>query len=265
MSGRTPPRFSLIVPTYHQEKTIVGTVRRLQKILSHLRYQSELIVVLDGPEKKSLVKLKKAHLLPLTIVSYPAHRGKSYAIRYGMKRAKGDYIMFMDAGEEINVSGISMLLEHLEWYDADIIVGSKRHPASYVNYTASRKILSTGYYWLVKLLFRVNVKDTQAGIKIFRKPVTEKIMPRLVEKRFAGDLEMLVVARHVGFQRIFEAPIRLDYRFSALTSAATWRSIVLILIDTLAIWYRLHLLHYYDMPHHRLTGKHSNRRRKKKV
>lgn len=104
-----------------------------------------------------------------------------------------------------------------------------------------------GYYLLVKSFFGVHVKDTQAGIKIFRKKALEKILPRLVEKKFAGDLEMLVVAGTLGFNRIFEAPIRLDYTLGGLdSSAATIKSILNIFQDTLAIWYRKNILRYYS-------------------
>lgn len=187
------------------------------------------------------------------LIGYRENHGKSYAIRFGMSVAKGDYIMFIDSGMEIDPNGISMLLEHMEWYDADIIVGSKRHLASQVNYSAARKILSHGYYFIVKFLFGIRVHDTQAGIKVFKKSVIEKIIPRLIEKKFAGDLEILVVANDLGFKRVYEAPIKLDYKISSITSAATINSIMGIFIDTMAIFYRKSFLHYYRRPHHRLV------------
>jgi hypothetical protein len=100
-------------------------------------------------------------------------------------------------------------------------------------------------------LFGISVHDTQAGIKIFKKPVLEKILPRLVEKKFAGDLEMLVAAKNNGFKRIFEAPIKLDYTLEKVTSAATVHSIYGIFLDTLAIFYRANFLEYYKKPHNK--------------
>ena len=154
--------------------------------------------------------------------------------------------MFIDSGLEIDPNGISMLLEHMEWYNADIIVGSKRHPASRISYPLTRRFLSYGYYYLVKLLFGIKVHDTQAGIKVFKKKVLEKVLPRLVEKKFAGDLELLIAADSIGFKRIYEAPIKLNYNLSPLTSAATLKAILGIFIDTLAIFYRKKLLRYYN-------------------
>ena len=107
-------------------------------------------------------------------------------------------------------------------------------------------MLSYGYYYLVKLLFGIKVRDTQAGIKVFKKKVLEKVLPRLVEKKFAGDLELLIAADSIGFKRIYEAPIKLNYNLSPLTSAATLKAILGIFIDTLAIFYRKKLLRYYN-------------------
>ncbi len=236
---------SIIVPVYKQEKTIVANLIQIKTVLDKIRYSHEIIAVVDGIVDGSLKKIKTAKIGGLKTLGYIRNQGKSYAIRLGMTKTRGDYVMFIDAGMEIDPNGISMLLEHMEWYEADVIVGSKRHPASFVMYSLSRKILSYGYYVLVKLLFGIKVHDTQAGIKIFKKKVLQDILPRLVEKQFAGDLEMLVVADSLGFKRIYEAPIKLDYNLGSITSAATLKSVVGIFVDTLAIYYRKTFLRYY--------------------
>lgn len=251
MYPKSPSHFlSLIIPIYRQEKTIVKDIRTIKVVLDAIRYDHEIIAVFDGRVDTSYAKVKQADIPKVKTLCYMKNQGKSHAIQLGMKKAVGDYIMFIDSGMEIDPNGISILLEHMEWYNADIVVGSKRHPDSQVMYSPTRKFLSNGYYFLVKFLFDIKVRDTQAGIKIFKKNVLEKILPRLVEKKFAGDLEMIVVAKTIGFKRIFEAPIKLDYSLGPLTTAATLGSIWHILIDTLAIWYRKNILHYYDHPHH---------------
>lgn len=250
--SKTTPFLSLIIPSYKQEKTVVANIKDLLSALDKTRYSYEVIVVVDGQVDDTFNKLKQAQLPHTAVYEYPENKGKSYAIRLGMKMAQGEHIMFLDAGREIDPDGISMLLEHMKWYGADVIVGSKRHPVSKVNYTWQRRILSYGYYYFVKLLFGVKIRDTQAGIKVFKRSVIEKILPRLVEKRFAGDLEMLVVAKKLGFNRIYEAPIKLDYELGSLSSAATMTQIWRIFVDTLAIYYRKNILHYYDQAHHKI-------------
>jgi len=244
---------SLVIPVYKQEKIIVKNLNKIKVVLDQIRYDYEIIVVIDGKIDRSFERIKKAKIPKIKCLFYSKNYGKSYAIRLGMNFAKGDYIMFMDSGMEIDPNGIFMLIEHMEWYNADIIVGSKRHLASQVDYTFQRKLLSQGYYFMVKILFGLKIHDTQAGIKILKKEVLEKILPRLVEKKFTGDLEMLVVATSLGFRRIFEAPIKLNYRFSSITSAFTPKSIIGIFIDTMAIFYRLNFLNYYRRLHKKIT------------
>ena len=87
--------------------------------------------------------LKNAESKKLKVVGYEKNHGKGYAVRYGMARAKGDLISFIDSGMDINPNGLSMLLEHMIWYDSDAIVGSIRHSASKViGYPFKRKIYS---------------------------------------------------------------------------------------------------------------------------
>ena len=239
-------QLSLIVPIYRQKDTIVQNIKLIVDGLQRTRFTYEVICVVDGyDDDESYHRLLKENLLFVHVLGYPKNHGKSHAIRHGMKHATGDYVMFLDAGMEIDTSGISMLMEHMIWYEADIIVGSKRHPVSRVTYTPIRRFLSMGYYYLVRLLFGLNIKDTQAGIKVFRRAVLKHILPRLVEKKFCGDLEMLVAAKACGYHRIYEAPIKLDYTFSGVTSAKSLKAIRGMLIDTAAIWYRRYVTRHY--------------------
>ncbi len=148
---------------------------------------------------------------------------------------------------EIDPNGISMLLEHLEWYKADVVVGSKRHPASQVNYPLNRQIISLGAQLIARFLLGIQVRDTQAGIKIYKMKVLKKICPRLLVKTFAIDLEMLSVANRLGFTKIYEAPIKLSFDFNDFhLSGNTLKTIYVCLKDALAVFYRLKILKYYD-------------------
>lgn len=241
-----PKLVSVIIPAYQQAATIVKDLTRIQKVLAQIRYPYEIIVVVDGRLDQTYQRAKTLASTQLKVYLNKIRQGKGFTVRYGMTKAKGDYIAFIDAGMEIDPNGISMLLEHLEWYDADIIVGSKRHLASVVKYPWDRKILSWGYYLLVRLLFNVKIKDTQPGIKIFKRRVLQKILPKLLVKNYAFDIEMLSVAHRKGFTRIYEAPIKLKHRFGSVTDAATLNTIWHMLYDTLAVFYRLKILKYYD-------------------
>lgn len=238
---------SVIVPIYKQEKTIADDLTTILYNLSQLRYDYELIAVIDGTNIDNSYKIvKKIHNHKLKAIGYRHNHGKGYAVRFGMAHTKGDYVAFIDSGMEIDPNGLSMILEHMEWYNADIVVASKRHPASFVKYPLNRLVVSFGAQIISRFLLGIKVKDTQAGLKIFKRKVLIKVLPRLLVKNYAFDLEILAVANHLGFRRIYEAPIKLKYAFNSLTHATGLKIIYRSLIDALAIFYRLKIIHYYN-------------------
>jgi glycosyltransferase involved in cell wall biosynthesis len=241
---------SVIIPAYKQEKTIQKDLKNIYDVMSETRWEFEIIVVVDGMLDKTFENAKKVDKKNIKVVGYETNRGKGYAVRYGMCKAKGDYIAFIDSGMEIQPNGISMLLEHMEWYNADIMMGSKRHPASKVDYPFFRRVYSFGYHAIVKILFRIPVKDTQVGLKVFKRNVLEAVLPRLVIKQYAFDIELLAVAYRLGFKRIYEAPVYITIDFGSGTNFGNFFPfsyyIRRMLADTIGVFYRMYILHYYD-------------------
>ncbi len=244
---------SVVIPAFKAQKFIAKNLEDIKNVLDKTRYKYEIICVVDGRVDRTFEeaeKVSKKYKDKIKVDGYLVNMGKGHAVRYGMAKAKGEIIGFIDAGTELNPNSISMLLEHMLWYDADIIVGSKRHPASKVDYPWQRKILSFGYQLLVQILFGFKVRDTQVGIKFFKREVLEKVLPRVLVKAFAFDVELLAVARYLGFRRIFEAPVEIKMRFtgkvSTIASKGFLKTIFAMLWDTLAVFYRLKILHYYD-------------------
>lgn len=242
-------RLSVIVPAYKQEKYILDDIENIYKSLKSTPYKFEIIVVVDGTSlDKTYENAKKTKHKSIKVFGYKSNKGKGQAVRYGMEKAKGDITMFIDAGGDINPQGLIMLLEHMKWYDADIIIGSKMHPASLIEYPFKRRVLSYGYYLFVKLLFGLKIHDTQTGIKAYKSTVLKKVLDKLVVKRFAFDIEILAVAHLLGFRKIYEAPVEvnMDFGKSTIKGVFTQNGLWNFVIDTLAVWYRMRILGYYN-------------------
>ncbi len=247
MVKKKPSNFiSLIVPAYRQEATIVRDIQSVKKIMDNVRYPFEIIVVVDGELEKTREILDSAQIAKVKTVGYSHNHGKGYAVRFGMARAKGNLIAFIDAGMDLNPEGIRTLLEDMKQKKADIIIGSKLHPHSKVVYPWQRKILSWGYRSIIHTLFGLSISDTQVGLKLFKRNVLEKVLPRLLVKKYAFDIEMLAVAYSLGYLRIYEAPIELTFNnWSSITSKNFWKTVLSMLWDTFAVFYRLKIVKYY--------------------
>src|SRR4030042_1645637 len=111
---------SIIIPAYKQEKTIGKDLIRIKGVLEKIRTDWEIIVVIDGKVDKTYKYAKKFQSSKIRVFQLKNNVGKGQAIRFGMMKARGNYVAFLDAGMEIDPNAISMLLEHLEWNKAEV-------------------------------------------------------------------------------------------------------------------------------------------------
>ncbi|MEA2020608.1 MAG: glycosyltransferase [Patescibacteria group bacterium] len=234
---------SIIVPAYNEKNTIEDTIKTLRDYFNSQGERYELVVVSDGSVDRTYDVAKELEDDYVRVFSYQNNQGKGHALKYGFGKSQGDQIVFFDAGLDFPPEQITDFLGLLNSNGADMIIGSKRHPDSTVSYPWHRRLVSFAAQTLVRLLFNLNVTDTQVGIKAFRREVLEKIMPLVLVKRYAFDIELLALAHHYGYS-IMEAPVKLDLKISTAVSP---RSLKNCLLDTLAVFYRLKILGYYDL------------------
>ena len=232
---------TVVLPCHNAGPGLRVVVERLLRQLEDVG-SYELIVVSDGSTDETVATARSFASEPVRVIEYPLRAGKGHALRVGLREARGEYVAFCDADGDIAAEALPSFLTLMRLYDPDVVLGSKRHPLSDVYYPPTRRMLSWTYHKLTRLLFRVNVRDTQTGLKLIRRDVLAAVLPRMLEKRYAFDLEFLVVARSLGFARVFEAPIRIDYRFASHVDP---RATLGIVRDTLAIFYRHHILDTY--------------------
>lgn len=235
---------TVVVPVYNLAGSIVENVTEIRRrIASGLDEPFELVVVSDGSVDRTEERLLEARDALLRVIHYDRNLGKGYAVKAGALAARGRWIAFVDADLDLDPGSIPTFLATAGDESLDFAIGSKRHPGSRVDYPRSRRFASWGYQQLVRALFSLDVQDTQVGLKVFRREIAEEVIPLLLVKRYAFDLELLAVSASLGYGRVRELPIALDYRFtgSGVRSLAVLRA----LVDTAAIFYRLRILRTY--------------------
>ena len=235
---------TLVIPYYNPGQALSRHVSDLAKVLDSKELTYEIIAVSDGSTDGSPDTL--TGLLPISVLSsvvLPRNYGKGQALRVGLAQGRGKYLGFIDADGDIPALQLAGLIDLVRETRPDIVTGSKRHPESSVYYPPIRRVYSWGYQQLIRVLFNLSVKDTQTGMKVIRREVLAQVLPLMVEKRFAFDLELFVVAKRLDFNNVVEAPVLIQRRFRSTVSLKAVRG---MMIDTLAIFYRLRILHYYD-------------------
>jgi len=241
----TPPAvfLSLVTPVHNGEAFIEANLRHIVRILEQLGRPFEVIVVSDGATDSSAELARGLHDKRVIVLDYPENQGKGLAIARGLEAARGRLVGWLDSDLDVDphvIVDAALMFDHAP---IDAAVGSKRHPDSRVDYPLVRRVYSWGFQMLVRLLFRINVRDTQVGAKLFRRELIDTVEPLLLVKRYAFDLEVLAVGAEFGFDRIEEVPIELRYRFSG--TGINWAAVRHMFQDTLAIAYRIHIRHWY--------------------
>ena len=240
-------KISVLIPAFNEEEKIITTIDETIKVLDGLGDDYEVVIIDDGSKDNTFGIVSKNlsnYNGKVRIEKYSKNMGKGYAIKYGFNFVTGDYILFLDADMDLHPSQIMNFLKLMEEHKADVVMGSKRHKDSVVNYPKSRKILSNGYYLLIKILFGLPVKDTQTGFKLFRYEALKNGISRIIVKRYAFDLELLVVLHKLGY-KITECPIYLKPSRRYYNRIGL-KDIYNTFIDTAAIFYRLHIKKYYN-------------------
>ena len=245
--SRRRPVLTVVVPVFNGGHEIVENVAVIRAAATKglADEDVEVVVVSDGSlDGTDEMLLQARQDVEMRVIHYDRNLGKGYAVKLGALASSGQWIAIVDADLDLDPASIPAYLETAMDEDLDFAIGSKRHPESIVHYPRSRRIASWCYQQLNRALFRLDVRDTQVGLKVFRGEVADEVVPLLLVKQFAFDLELLAVSRALGYGRVRELPVRLDYRFtgSAVRSRAAARAVA----DTLAIFYRLRILHTYQ-------------------
>lgn len=233
---------SIVVPFYNPGPALAPNIAAVVEALETTGLSYEVLAVSDGSTDGSGATIDAHVGERLRRIDLPAHVGKGEALRVGLREGRGLYLGFIDADGDIPAELLGSFVEAIRTERVDIVVGSKRHPLSEVTYPPLRRLYSWSYQQLVRLLFRLDVRDTQTGLKVLRREVLEAVLPQMFEKRFAFDLELLVLARHRGYRRTAELPVRIERQFGSTISV---RAVAGIVADTFGIWWRLRVRRRY--------------------
>jgi glycosyltransferase involved in cell wall biosynthesis len=238
-------KVSVIMPCYNEAERIVRNIEETIRTFEEFHCPYEIIVIDDGSTDdtyREVLKLKECYK-NITLNKNWENYGKGRAIKKGCRIADGDYIVFLDADMDLHPGQLQTLMDIMRLNNADCVIGSKMHPNSVVKYSWQRRLVSRVYFTLIKLLFGLPIHDTQTGLKIFKKEVIRKVLPRILVKQFAFDLEILANAHRLGF-KIAEAPVVLNSqrRYGRIGMKAIYQTTW----DTLAVFYRMFILKYYD-------------------
>lgn len=193
---------SIIIPAYKEEGRIHKILEAIFNFQKLKDFNIETIVVVDGSPDNTARATRKyeSQISDLKIIDRKENRGKGYTVKQGMLEAKGKYILFSDADNSTPIEQVDKLLEFVQKYQ--VVIGSRytrggklARPQSFI-----RKLGGRVLNFFIRSLAVSGIYDTQCGFKLFENKAAKEIFSQMTFDRFSFDIEILAIARRLGYK-----------------------------------------------------------------
>lgn len=206
------PFLSLILPAHNEAKRLPLSLKQVQEFVSQQPYDCEVLVVenASGDDTARIVESYQKQFPQLKMIRLEKG-GKGNAIRAGMLAAQGEYRFMADVDFSMPVDQINRFLPP-NLLQAQVAIASREQPGSKrIGEPFYRHLIGRIFNVIVRMLVLPGLQDTQCGFKCFSAEAAEKIFPKQTLEGWSFDVEVLAVARELGFE-VVEVPITWTYQ-----------------------------------------------------
>ena len=208
--------YSIILPTYNERENLPLIVYLLNKTFTETKVKHEVVVVDDSSPDNTLEAAESLRDIygssQVTIVSRKGQLGLGSAYFAGLKVAKGDRIILMDADLSHHPKFIPQMISVMDHGDRsgrpfDIVSGTRYcRGGGVAGWDFKRKLTSCGANFLARYLLNPGASDLTGSFRLYEREAIERILPKVKSKGYAFQMEILVHARKQGMT-IGEVPI----------------------------------------------------------
>ena len=211
MSKKTLNNLSIIIPFYNEQHRLLESLKTLNNYFIK-KNNIEMIFVNDGSTDKSdfiickfIKKYKK--IFEIKYIRYKKNIGKGYAIKKGILNSKKDWLLICDADMSVNPNQIDKWVKKNYIKNENIAYfGSRNHSLSKIKTSITRRFLGSLFNFVIYFLFRIKIKDTQCGFKLFNRTYAYNVFKKLKSYRFSFDVELVILLKENNIT-IKELPI----------------------------------------------------------
>lgn len=201
---------SIVIPAYNEQERISLTLNKIQAYMKGRGLSYEIIVVDDGSTDNTakLIEAANHKNQRIKLIMNGVNKGKGYSVKNGFMNASGQYLLFSDADLSTPIEEMEKLIAVID-NGFDGAVGSRGLEESdiQIHQPWYRETMGKIFNILVRSSALKGFKDTQCGFKCFARHAALEICNRQKIERFSFDVEMLYIAKKLGY-RVKEVPVR---------------------------------------------------------
>jgi putative flippase GtrA len=202
------PVVDIVVPVYNEEADLARSVRRLDRYLRDRFPFSARITIADNASTDGTWAIAQAlerELCEVRAVHLPG-KGRGGALAAVWLESDAPVLAYMDVDLSTDLDALFPLVAPLISEHSDISIGSRLAPGARVVRGARRELISRCYNLLLRVTLQVRFSDAQCGFKAVRADVARRLLPRVENRGWFFDTELLVLAERAGF-RIHEVAV----------------------------------------------------------
>jgi hypothetical protein len=234
---------TIVVPSYNPGNRVLHTIEEIRKGFLGNEIDVQVVVVSDGSTDGSVEALNQIKEPWFTHIALKENSGKGHALRAAFVGLETRYVGFIDADGDIPASLLPGMVETIRSNRADVVFGSKWHPNSVLAVSLGRKFVSKVHHFIQVALFKIDISDTQVGIKIYNNEALQIVLPTLQESTFSLDIEIFVAMAAHGYQNFIEIPVIIERSGG---STISFLNVGQSLVDLLRIFWRSRISLNYE-------------------
>ena len=196
---------SIIIPCFNEEDVIENTVNRIKYWCEFKGLDYQLIIV-NNQSRDNTEKIAKQLIDNDVILTNQYKKGKGHAVKKGLIKSKFNNVLILDADLSTDINHLN-----IDWLNNNntIVIGS-RSLGSEVGTPLIRRIYGKVLNYLIRLIFQIEIKDTQCGFKFLSTNKLDEIIEKLEVGGFIYDLDLILTCKDLGFELI-EIPIKYSH------------------------------------------------------
>ncbi|VUZ46279.1 unnamed protein product [Hymenolepis diminuta] len=197
--------YSILLPTYNEKENLPLIIYLIDTYMSSNSYEYEVIIIDDNsPDGTQEAALQLQKIYGSDKIVLKLRKGKlglGTAYVHGMKFARGDFIIIMDADLSHNPKFLPAFIELQKCMDYDIVTGTRYACGGGVSgWDLKRKIISRGANFLAQLMLRPRASDLTGSFRLYKKDVLAKLIESSVSRGYVFQMEMMARASAMGYK-----------------------------------------------------------------